>query len=376
VRPSKIKVAGILLVLFTPVSLSASELFYEASKDIPLGSPVSSLAFGLGWDLDRKAVGRFRFETHSLFRDDVKIEVAAEASATDHSLSFGILSNYPFGASPTLGFNVYLGGEDAPDHFSFTESEAGAELFLRFGNISGGALDLYTAYSETKISGVTRTSSLILKDDAGQRTSNAVGYRYAVNFGDANSLAGRFEIGQEVAWINDDRRTHSTYIGLKLNSAPQGVAVVSMALSAGTLISKGGMSSVNERFFLGSDLIRGFAQGGIGPRDLTAGSEALGGNQYASARFEIHMPSIIKSAPNFKPGLFVDIGSIWGLDNTAGGSDGTSPVDAGLNIRASMGISVAWMLDAGDISLSIANPLQKEIYDKTQLVQLSFNTTF
>jgi outer membrane protein insertion porin family len=373
VRPSNIKVAGIMLALFTSASLSASAQSHGTSQDGPLGQPISRLAFGVGWDPDRNAVGRFRFETQRFFRDDVQMEVSAEASATDHSFAFGISSDRLLGANPALGFNLYSGGENAPDNYAFTKSEAGAELFLRFGNVAGGALDLYTAYRATEISGVAVTSSLILQNDAGRRTSNAVGYRYAVGFGDADSIAGRFTIGQEAAWISDDRRTHRAHIGLSLNSAPQRAAVFSMALSAGTIIADGGVSRVNERFFLGSDLIRGFSPGGIGPRDLTTGSEALGGNQYATARFDVQMPGILKAAPNFKPGLFGDIGSLWGLDNTAGGIAG---VDAGLNVRASAGISVAWTVDAGDLRLSIAQPLQKENYDQTQLVQFSFNTSF
>ena len=42
---------------------------------------------------------------------------------------------------------------------------------------------------------------------------------------------------------------------------------------------------IDERFYFSPSWLRGFAAGGIGPRDLaTGGAETLGGNAYATLR--------------------------------------------------------------------------------------------
>ena len=53
----------------------------------------------------------------------------------------------------------------------------------------------------------------------------------------------------------------------------------------------GGNSRIIDRFILGSQQFRGFAYGGIGPRDLAVTNrDALGGNYFAVARFEAEFP--------------------------------------------------------------------------------------
>lgn len=341
------------------------------------GPPVSRLSFGLGWDPDRSAVAKLRFATRHFLREGVQAELAAEASGTDHSISFSVSSDRLTGQNPSLGFNIYSGAQNAPSSFAFSRNDAGAELFLRFAALGPGALDLYYAYRSTEISGVAATSSILLQDDVGTRRSHAVGYRFALPFGNSDSFGGRFTLGQEAASVSDNGRPIRSRIGLNLHSAPERPAVFSMALAAGLLVSQVGDSRVEERFFLGGDNIRGFALGGIGPRDrAVAGNEALGGNQFATARFDVQFPGLLPGAPNFKPGIFGDIGSLWGLDDTNGGVAGGSPVDASQLIRASAGISIAWSTDAGDLRLTVAQPIQKQTYDQTQLVQFSFNTSF
>ena len=78
-------------------------------------------------------------------------------------------------------------------------------------------------------------------------------------------------------------------------------------------------SRVTDRFFLSTTQLRGFEYRGLGPRDLGAANEdALGGNYYAVARFEADFPLGIPEEYGISGGVFLDVGSLWGLDNTAG----------------------------------------------------------
>ncbi len=70
-------------------------------------------------------------------------------------------------------------------------------------------------------------------------------------------------------------------------------------------------------------------------------------------------------------GVFADIGSAWGLDDTLGGT-----VDDGKYIRSSVGVSLT--LDLGNIpvSLFVAKPVDYRDGDDRQSFGISFSTSF
>jgi outer membrane protein insertion porin family len=87
----------------------------------------------------------------------------------------------------------------------------------------------------------------------------------------------------------------------------------------GGALSSTGNSHYNDRFFLNSRQMRGFDTFGLGPRDTTApNNDALGGNYFAVARFEAAFPLGLPEEYGISGGVFYDVGSVWGLDNTAG----------------------------------------------------------
>lgn len=124
----------------------------------------------------------------------------------------------------------------------------------------------------------------------------------------------------------------------------------------------------------GAGKIRGFERNGIGPRDLTATNEdALGGNYFAVARFEADFPLGLPEEYGIKGGMFLDVGSVWGLDNTAG-TGGT--VDDSMHIRSAIGLSVFWDTPIGPLRFNFSKALAKEDYDREQTFDLTISTQF
>ena len=69
-----------------------------------------------------------------------------------------------------------------------------------------------------------------------------------------------------------------------------------------------------DHFQMGPNLVRGFAPGGIGPRDLTAGTtnDALGGTLYWGASVEFQTPLyFLPKEIGIKLATFADAGSLW-----------------------------------------------------------------
>jgi outer membrane protein insertion porin family len=146
----------------------------------------------------------------------------------------------------------------------------------------------------------------------------------------------------------------------------------SLTPGAGLVLSYGDYTTRITDRYTGSGKIRGFERSGLGPRDLTAANQdALGGNYFAVARFEAEFPLGLPTEYGIKGGAFLDVGSVWGLDNNLGGA-----VDDSMHIRSAIGLSLFWETPIGPLRFNFAKPISKQDYDKEQAFALQISTQF
>ncbi|MGB7320786.1 MAG: BamA/TamA family outer membrane protein, partial [Albidovulum sp.] len=144
-------------------------------------------------------------------------------------------------------------------------------------------------------------------------------------------------------------------------------------LEGGALITRGGRDSRLLDRFTGNGKIRGFEPNGIGPRDIAAtNNDAVGGNYFAAARLEAEFPLGLPEEYGISGGLFADVGSVWGLDNTTG----TGLIDDDFHLRSSIGFSVFWDTLLGPLRFNFSKAINKEIYDKEQSFDFTVSTRF
>jgi outer membrane protein insertion porin family len=142
----------------------------------------------------------------------------------------------------------------------------------------------------------------------------------------------------------------------------------------GGALSSTGNSNYNDRFFLNSRQMRGFDTFGLGPRDTTApNNDALGGNYFAVARFEAAFPLGLPEEYGISGGVFYDVGSVWGLDNTAGFG---GPVDDSLHWRTAIGFSIFWDTALGPLRFNFSRALETQPYDITRDFDFTVETRF
>ena len=155
--------------------------------------------------------------------------------------------------------------------------------------------------------------------------------------------------------------------------------VGSVQFRGGNIIGLNERLRVSEQFMLGGNLIRGFENRGIGPRDATS-DDAIGGRWYFAATTEAQFP--IPGIPKelgLGGALFADAGSLWDADNElvdiveAGGG---RILSNGFDLRASVGFGIRWQSPFGPLKADFAYPLLKEDSDRTQVFRLSGGTTF
>ena len=236
----------------------------------------------------------------------------------------------------------------------------------------------YTISQDGILNVPTPESSVILQKEEGTQLTSGVGYSYSFdNRENAVNPGGGalFRFGQDFAGLGGDTSyINTSVLGLVQTKVLQDQVDLRAIFEGGYLQGLNGYgTTVTQRYF-GNGKIRGFEPNGIGPRDLgAANSDALGGNVYAVVHFESDFPVGLPEEYGISGGAFVDVGSVWGLNDTAGSA---GPVDDGLHLRSVVGLTMYWKTPIGPLRLDFTHALQKETYDKEQNFDLTIATKF
>ncbi len=150
--------------------------------------------------------------------------------------------------------------------------------------------------------------------------------------------------------------------------------VGSVTGEAGYIHGLGQGVRIEDRYFIGGDNLRGFANGGIGPRDVTT-NNALGANAYWLGSLQLSMPLGLPKEFGLLGHVFTDFGSAWGFDtNTAPpNSDIVKDINS---IRLSAGYGFSWQSPLGPLRLDLAVPIIKENFDKKEFFRVGFGSNF
>jgi outer membrane protein insertion porin family len=158
----------------------------------------------------------------------------------------------------------------------------------------------------------------------------------------------------------------------------------------------GGDLPLVDNFNVGPTLVRGFAPGGMGPRDISdpynLAANGLGGTTYFGASTELQFPIFgLPKEIGLKGAIFADAGTLFGYQGAtnfsnvlgynycpssapAGGlvwQESCVHVDDEESIRSSVGVSLIWASPLGPIRIDYAYAITKGKYDQLQ----AFNFT-
>jgi outer membrane protein insertion porin family len=184
-------------------------------------------------------------------------------------------------------------------------------------------------------------------------------------------------VGGDVNFIRTTAETRSYY-----EVFPDVISV--LHLQGGNLAGWGSKDlRMLDHFQMGPNLVRGFAPGGIGPRDQTPGTtqDALGGTMYWGASVETQTPLyFLPKEIGIKVAAFADVGSVWDYKGpTYWGVTGESVQldnSSSMFIRSSVGMGFIWDSPLGPLRFDFAYALTKQPYDRTQFFRFSGGTKF
>jgi outer membrane protein insertion porin family len=249
-------------------------------------------------------------------------------------------------------------------------------------------------------------ASLAIKESQGTRLTSLVGYSLAYNSVDNyksphNGIHAT--LSQDLAGLGGDTRYVRTTGDFRyFHEIPFVDDVVGIAHGqAGNIFTFGGYQlRVMDNYNLGPSLVRGFAPGGLGPRDisnyLSTQGNSLGGTNYVGGSLEVQFP--IWGLPKdigLKGALFADAGTLWGYNGSIPAASVNYPVWCGpfiapvygqgtcFNIagnsptlRSSVGASLLWQSPLGPIRFDYAVVTSKAYGDVTQRFRFSGGANF
>ena len=256
----------------------------------------------------------------------------------------------------------------------------------------------------------------------GSRTQSIIGYTLGTD--SRNSIIrptrGRaIRFSQDFAGLGGSVRFLRTSASFDNYWTPFSGWTVRLSAEGGYIRGLGQPVRIPDRFFLGGPRLRGFDNGGVGPRQFNPAAaiqnpngfqQSLGGRALYIGRAELFFPlgeAALESGINAS--AFFDVGSLFSAENNvlpecpfnltefndfvalqeAGGDDlpsfedtfGFSPTTnclAGNSIspRISVGIGFSWQSPFGPFRIDLAKTLRSQLGDDTQTLQFNVGTVF
>ena len=236
--------------------------------------------------------------------------------------------------------------------------------------------------SQTDLSNPGDVGAIITNEvNEGEVVSSSVGYVFSHDtriYKSSSSNGFVFKLGQQFTGLGGDKTAMKTTLKLAgLRNAFKEDLKLKAEFESGILTYTSGNSRVTDRFFLGSRKMRGFDPGGIGPREClnrecaVSNNDALGGENFAVARFEAEFPLGLPDEYGMSGGVFYDIGNLWSLRKVNGNvlyEDGSW--------RQAIGASLFWKTPIGPLRFNFSDVLKKEQYDRDESFDLTISTRF
>jgi outer membrane protein insertion porin family len=340
--------------------------------------PTGSFGFGGSYSISSGLGLLINFEEANFLGRGQRLAFDFDTTADTRSANLSFTEPFFLGRDLAFGLDLFYNTTDN-DNSDFSTQVVGFRPSFSFALGEASSLQLRYALSSDEIFDVATGSSPILQAEEGTKITSALGYTYTFDsrrYGLEEDTRYLLTFGQDFAGLGGDNRyVKTTARAIAQTTALNDDLTLRTTLEGGALnMLDDGVSRVTDRFFLSTRQLRGFEFRGLGPRDLNAPNEdALGGNYYAVARFEADFPVGLPEEYGISAGVFLDVGSVWGLDNTAGAG---GPVDDDFSLRSSVGLSIFWTTPIGPLTFNFSNVLESESYDEEQLFDFTITTRF
>jgi outer membrane protein insertion porin family len=352
------------------------------------------ISFSVGYSSTEKIVGSVELTERNLLGKGQYLRLNTSLSFKRQSVDFSFTEPYFMGMPLSAGIDLFATKSDNTQYSSYKSKQIGGALRTGFDLDEYSRVDFkyYVAWRETEGVDLDVASPAIIAQE-GSNIKSSLGATYTwddLDNPNTPTTGFRGQLDSEVAGLGGDTyfgrlEAHGWYFFPIYEES----VVLKIEGNAGHIQAFNGSDiPLQDRFFEGADSFRGFAQSGVGPRQVNneGGTDAIGGNSYAIGTLELTFPVGLPEQWGILGAAFTDFGTVFGSndDSVARGtgtclattSSANCDVFKDMAFRASVGAGLIWQSPFGPLRFEVAYPLLKAKYDETEWFRFSIGTRF
>lgn len=354
-----------------------------------------SFTFGGGYSSSLGAMLNTGISQSNFAGSGINTAINAMLAQRGTQVNLGMTDPYFMDRNLIAGWDLFRNVTDSytnsSESYSYSESNVGGDVRLGY-RFNEHVFQTFTYQaSERDIYDIPTGSSanIYVENEAGKSTLSAISQ--SLNFDylddDQSPHSGlRMTLTSELAGLGGDAKylrltpSVSYYIPLERVFGNPNWVLKFSATGGYLLDMRGYQDKIEDRFYLGGDNLRGFADGGVGPYsypiynskdELVSSGGQIGGRYTWTQSTELHFPLPVSPDLGVSGFAFVDVGALWG----ARAIDGAKLRDSDAP-RVGAGVGISWNTPFGLINLSLAQPVVKKSGDQTQQFRISFGSRF
>ncbi|KAF0224764.1 MAG: outer membrane [Rhodospirillaceae bacterium] len=333
------------------------------------------LSFGVGWSTVVGPLVEASIRERNLLGrgQDLKLTSSLGTRRTSAELSF--TEPYFLDRKLSAGFDIFGLNRKLQSESSYDHNTMGAAVRSGYYINDNLRQDLKYLLKRDQVENVDDDASLFVREQMGTTTTSSIQQSLTWDYRDSRlePTEGYFiRINNELAGLGGTQKWIRNNISGAQYFMLDEQVVLGVSGTAGIISGFGDEKvRITERYYLGGDTLRGFANAGVSPRDKGS-DDALGGMWQATGSVQVKFPLGLPEELGFSGQAFTDFGSIGSTEDYAN----SSSIDQASSLRASVGVGISWKSPMGPVALDLAVPVMKESFDEDEFFHFNFGTRF
>lgn len=329
-------------------------------------------SIGAGFSSSVGALAEVSIRERNLLGRGQNLVLSAAVSQEDARYNLSFTEPYFLDKEMSGGVDLFRSETDRQDASSFDLARTGAGVRIGYSITDHLRQTLRYTFSVEDLENVNNSASRFIRQQEGTEYISVIGHDMAYDRRNSSidpTDGYLIRFGNDFAGAGGSVSFFRTEIGGIYYQSITDSIVASASGEVGHIVGVGDDVRVTDRFFLGGDNLRGFEDGGAGPRDVTT-DDAIGGQQRANATLEVLFPIGLPEEFGVKGAAFTDVGYLSETDDS-----GSEIADTG-TIRASVGVGIAWNSPFGPVRVDLSEAILDEEFDEKEFFRLNFGTRF
>jgi outer membrane protein insertion porin family len=336
------------------------------------------ISFGAGYSTTGGILGDISIGERNLLGKGQNLRLGLSLGTLSTLINLSFTEPYFLDRAVAAGFDIFSTSNNRQNIASYSDSSVGFALRAGWNYTEHTSQQVRYTLKQGSIFNIQYFASPLIQSQAGTFVTSEVSETTAWDTRDQRLnttkgwlLRNTWALAGSPGTENYYRTTFDAVIYQRLFIDD---FIVSAGGSAGLTQPYGASSTLRltNRFFVGGDNLRGFAAGGIGPRDLNTG-DSLGGRYFYTGTAEASFPLGLPKEVGIVGKAFVDVGSLWGTEPNYGYTTNVADIPS---MRVGAGVGIQWVSPFGPIRVDYAWPVASQYFDKTQNLRFGFGTRF